>query len=461
MQYLIDSTKAAGKTFENGIVPSIVWEHPEMRSIPQFRQRVKEAQFNNQGVNKFGSVIHAVNGEKVSSLAQSLHDMQWLEGQKFVAQLIWAMWGFSQDEFLGGGANRATAYVKRNITKSRMLYPLMEYFEQKINREVLPYMKGYRKSWKFEFIKDVDLDDQQKISQINSVKINNLNTLINMNFPVDISVKLAGIGDDLTTQEVENLTDTLSKIQLLQLQMQVSGTEGTDVQQGQGGQAQGIDPNAEMGRYNGENAGTPGYQPINFSDYGLGGSGTETRTGEANDQNEAKATMTVKGRDGEVRKCAFISYIDKAGVMKAKVYINHPGEAPSGRKVSRGNRGAYYYITSPGETATPGKVGQAPKTHRPHPGWGQMGGGSAPTPAMGGSVGVGTAGPMNEPIHIEGGDVGVTITMVNGMLQGEMLPTEETQQFLRYVIDQAGSGDAATVISTMIDIAQENGLVVS
>lgn len=137
MQYLIDSTKAAGKTFENGIVPSIVWEHPEMRSIPQFRQRVKEAQFNNQGVNKFGSVIHAVNGEKVSSLAQSLHDMQWLEGQKFVAQLIWSMWGFSQEEFLGGGANRATAYVKRNITKSRMLYPLMEYFEQKIRKSVV------------------------------------------------------------------------------------------------------------------------------------------------------------------------------------------------------------------------------------------------------------------------------------------------------------------------------------
>jgi len=437
MQYLIDSTKAAGKTFENGIVPSIVWEHPDMRSIPQFRQRVKEAQFNNQGANKFGSVIHAVNGEKVSSLAQSLHDMQWLEGQKFVAQLIWAMWGFSQDEFLGGGSNRATAYVKRNITKSRMLYPLMDYFEQKINREILPFIKGYRKSWKFEFLQDKELDDEQKIAQIKSVKISSLNALINMNFPVDISFKLADIGDDLTTDEVENIKDTLSAVQMQQLQMQVAGTQGTDVTQG--GEAAGQDPNAEQGRYNAEGAGTANYQPINFSDYGLGGEGTETRVGEQ----------------------------DEKQFKKAKVYITHPGEAPAGRSVKRGNRGAYYYITSAGQSATQGKKMQAGKTHHAHSGWGggvwPSGGGEGSTGSSSGGSGasLGGEGLGGNQVSISGMNVGVIVSVQGGQLAGMMLPTEETDQFLRYIAEQTQGENAAVVMQTMVQIAKENGLEVT
>jgi len=466
MQYLIDSTKAAGKTFENGIVPSIVWEHPDMRSIPQFRQRVKEAQFNNQGVNKFGSVIHAVNGEKVSSLAQSLHDMQWLEGQKFVAQLIWAMWGFSQEEFLGGGANRATAYVKRNITKSRMLYPLMEYFEQKINREVLPFLRGYRKTWKFEFLKDLDLDDQQKIGQINATKVQNLEAYINMNFPVNMALKLSQIGDDLTTDEVEDITKTISEAQMRMLQQTVSGVQGTDVMQ-QGGEAQGQNPDAEQGRYNGENAGTPGYQPINFSDYGLGGAGTETRTGERNDQIEAKKAETyleVTGRDGIIRKCAADLYHDSRMVLKAKVYINHPGEAPAGRSVKRGNRGAYYYITNPGESATAGKMGQAPKTHHLHPGWGGSAGGAPP--AGGGILGGGGAqiAPQQGEggVTIQGGDIMIMLSVMNGQLMGQMSGTEEEGQFLKYLADQLqGETDPQAIIDAAVKLAEENGLEVT
>ena len=108
IQYLIDSTKAAGKTFENGVVPSIVWEHPEIHTIPQLKQRITELKYNNQGWQRFGSVIHTVQGEKVNSFAHSLVDMQWLKGQKFVAQLVWATCGFSPEEFMGGGENRAS-----------------------------------------------------------------------------------------------------------------------------------------------------------------------------------------------------------------------------------------------------------------------------------------------------------------------------------------------------------------
>ena len=152
VQLLIDSTVAAGKTFQNGLVPSMIIEHPSVYSIDQIQQRIMQMRVDNVGPARFGSTMHLVNGETARMPTQTLHDMEWLEGQKYVAQLVWGFFGFTPDEFVGGDTNRATAYVKRNITKSRLLYPMMRYFEDKINREILPFIKGYKKSWKFAFI---------------------------------------------------------------------------------------------------------------------------------------------------------------------------------------------------------------------------------------------------------------------------------------------------------------------
>ena len=215
IQYLIDSTKAAGKTFENGVVPSVVWEHPEVHTIPQLKQRIAELKYNNQGWQRFGSVIHTVNGEKVTSLAQSLHDMQWLEGQKFVAQLVWATWGFSPEEFMGGGENRASSYVKRNITKSRLLYPLMTFLEQRINREVLPFLKGYRKFWKFSFVRDIELDDEQKVATNNSIKASTFLQYYQSGFPIEASMELSGLDKNKYKFDIDMLEAEIMQNQLM------------------------------------------------------------------------------------------------------------------------------------------------------------------------------------------------------------------------------------------------------
>lgn len=107
IQYLIDSTRAAGKTFANGVVPSIVWKHPQIFDRNQLRQRMEEVRMENQGSYKFGSILHLVRDEDVVTLSHTLHDMEWLEGQRFVAQIIWAMWGFQPEEFIGQSVNRA------------------------------------------------------------------------------------------------------------------------------------------------------------------------------------------------------------------------------------------------------------------------------------------------------------------------------------------------------------------
>ena len=138
IQYLIDSTRAAGKSFQNGVVPSLVYKHPQVADRKQLVQRLTDLRLNNQGPLKFGSTLHLVKDEEVSTLSHKLHEMEWLEGQRFMAQLVWAMWGFQPHEFVGQSVNRATAYVSRNITKSKMLMPICRFLEVVFTRDILP-----------------------------------------------------------------------------------------------------------------------------------------------------------------------------------------------------------------------------------------------------------------------------------------------------------------------------------
>jgi hypothetical protein len=298
---------------------------------------------------------------------------------------------------------------------------MMDYFENKINREVLPYLRGYKKAWKFEYLKDIELDDEQKIAAIYSTKASTVSTYISMNFPIELALKFAGIGDDLATGDVESIKDSINAAQMAMLQEQVSGVAGTDVMAG--------NENDDMGRY-GDDQGS--YMPINVSDYGQGGENTETRTGEKAEQ-EFKGGAAAKAK----KKPA-----EKGTVKKAKVYINHPSEAPKGRSVRRGGRGGYYYITADtgGKSSTASMQARSGAARHGSPkGWQaqkQQDGGGAP--AMGGGGGGGGAPPQvaENQVTITGENVGLVIAVVNGEIVAEALPTEETTEFISTVAQQ-------------------------
>lgn len=205
IQYLIDSTRAAGKTFANGVVPSLVWEHPQVFDQKQLYQRMQEVKKENQGSYRFGSILHTVRDEKVSTLAHTLHDMEWLEGQQFVSQLVWAMFGFQPEEFSGGSANRSTAYVSRNVTKSKMLYPIVRFYERVVNNEILPKMEGYKKEWTFKFNLELDLDDELKRAQIMATQIQGAQLLRNLGVKTKDALKLCKVVDDPTTIVIEEI----------------------------------------------------------------------------------------------------------------------------------------------------------------------------------------------------------------------------------------------------------------
>ena len=188
VQYLIDSTVAAGKTFQNGMIPSIIFTHPNIHEIDQIQQRITQLRVDNQGPIRTGNAMHLIGQETAQTIAQKLHEMEWVEGQKWVAQLIWGYFGFPSDEFVGGDVNRAVAYVHRNVTKSRLLKPMMQYLEDKINTEILPWLKGYEETWEFHFVQELELDDRQKVAQIGSIRTSTLAAALNVGIPRETRV---------------------------------------------------------------------------------------------------------------------------------------------------------------------------------------------------------------------------------------------------------------------------------
>jgi len=300
IQYLIDSTRAAGKTFVNGIVPSLVWEHPDIPTREMLLANIKEIEAMNRGSYKFGGTVHTVANEKISTLSNTLVDMQWLEGQKFVASIIWGMWGFSSSEFIDSDESRAGAYVARNITQSRMLRPLLKLFERKVNREILPYLRGYKEDWRFQFIDSDDLTEQLHHAQINATRASTASTYVNMGVAPDLALKIAGVGDELTDEERARLS----------LMYPPDGMQ-------------------RALEYDGDPTGDSDYYlPMTLQQKRYNQAGTGT-----NDTRDATDAPDERDRFSETTR-----------LRKARVYIRDASQAPKGVSVQRGDRGGLYYI---------------------------------------------------------------------------------------------------------------------
>jgi len=210
LEYMIDSTKAAGMTFANGVGPSLIWKHPDLSSIEQLEERNMEVELENKGAENFGNILHLIGQEEVDSIFPQLMNMQWLEGQKFISSIIWAMFGFSESEFTSGDANRATAYINQNITKSKMLAPILRHLETVINDEILPLLDGYQEGWKFEFKPVQELDDKLKQAQYLQAQATVVKSYVDMNVPLEEAMRLAEVEEEHITAVMEAI-DTVGQ----------------------------------------------------------------------------------------------------------------------------------------------------------------------------------------------------------------------------------------------------------
>jgi hypothetical protein len=303
----------------------------------------------------------------------------------------------------------------------------MDFIEKKMDREVLPYLKGYRKGWKFLFLRDVDLDDDQKIAQTSSVRAGTVAQYIGLGFTASQAMRLSGLQDELKLMDEQSLDDQIFQFNL---------------QQAVGGEAD-MGSEGEMGRYDGENAGTGGYVPVNVSDYGQGGENTEQRFGEKEEKEYRKGESEEKSKD-VIQITNRIRKKDAEKVVKAKVYINSPSEAPKGRTVKRGARGGYYYITSEKQPAHPknpaGRQAKPRMKHKHREGWGvKVKDDTEPKdfeepepPDVGGAT---------RYLIVEGDDVSFYLMDFNGKVSAEALANEASRAFIDQIRGCFRSGD--------------------
>ena len=442
IQYLIDSTVAAGKTFQNGMIPSLILNHPNIYDINQIQQRLTQLKFENQGPTRTGTVMHLVNGESAQTLAQKLHDMEWVEGQKFVAQLVWGYFGFPSDEFIGGNSTGAVAYVHRNVTKSRLLKPMMKYLEDKINREILPFLKGYKKTWEFHFLQELELDDKQKVAQTGAIRMGSISAGLGAGMPARLAYKIAN-DEPLTKSDLEEL-DQAKQDMMMQEMGGFGGDEGNDDILG----------DQEQGRYG---QGSEMYQPVNVSDYK--GAGDKADQASRHDENiETRKAQYIQGDEFYKADVKYEIISANENFAKARVYLKPGQAAPEGRTIRQGNRGRSYYLTTLKQQTTHTKK----KKNRS---WGSGGGGSggggddeeqehsAPdAPQIEGA---------KTTVKVTGDGIGVIAGIVSGKLVVKSLKSKETTGFIRKVVACAGGDDAGKFISCMKEIARKEDLEIS
>ena len=214
-RYLMSSTVSAGKIMDNGLVTNLVFKHPDIGTIQTLKQRLDSSKQVNQGADNFGKTLHLIGNEDVSTVSNTLVDMEWLKGQQFVFKIVMNIFGFPASEFGmdSGTESRSTAYVQRNIMRTRMLATILSLLEDKINREILPYIKGYDKEWVFSFQRSVDLDDLIKESHITAQRASSFSIFVHEGVPPLLALKLAGLGKELAPEERDMLSDEMSVIE--------------------------------------------------------------------------------------------------------------------------------------------------------------------------------------------------------------------------------------------------------
>lgn len=205
--YLIKSTIAGGKIMDNGLNAGLVMKHPDIRSVEVLESRLANVKHANTGADNFGKTLHLIGNEDVSSVSHTLVDMEWIKGQQFIFKVVMNLFGFPASEFSMDdiSAGRASMYIARNIMRSRMLATILSNIEDKINREILPHLRGYRKGWKFSFQRSIDLDDQTKSAHIMSTRASGFSMFASQGIPVELSLKLAGFGEELSPSDKEAL----------------------------------------------------------------------------------------------------------------------------------------------------------------------------------------------------------------------------------------------------------------
>lgn len=212
---LMSGTVVFGKIMDNGLVTNLVFKHPDIASRETLRKRLAGLQNENTGAQNYGKTLHLIGNEEVTTVSHNLMDMQYIESQKFGITIIANLFGIPASEFSFESAaqSRSSSSRDRDIRNSRMLSTLLTLIEGKINREMLPHLRGYNESWTFSFNKVTNKDDELKQATITQTNMASLVMAVQQaGMPVDIAIKLTGFGSQLSSEERDRIMDMVSTL---------------------------------------------------------------------------------------------------------------------------------------------------------------------------------------------------------------------------------------------------------
>lgn len=170
INYMMDSTLAQSKYWDNGLFIGGQIDMPDVKDINELKRLQAYYESKLRGAKKYNKWLVTGGGTTVKSTPFTPQTMQWMDSQKWFAKLIFAIFkvtpselGFTED------LNRATGLQQMEIFKSKAIAPILGMLEEAMNREIL--WKYFGKELKFEFKREMSLDDRKKVADIDSIRL--------------------------------------------------------------------------------------------------------------------------------------------------------------------------------------------------------------------------------------------------------------------------------------------------
>ena len=177
LNYLMDSTNAQSKLFENGLFIGGQIDHPDLKDPKELKRKALEYKKNLQGPKKAGKWLVTGGNVKVTGFPFNPEQMQWLDGQKWFAKLVLSIFKIAPSEIgWTEDLNRATGFQQMNIHKSRAIRPVLTCLENVFNSSLV--WKKFN-DIKFKYSHTLDLEDKMKQAQIDDIYVKNGKVTIN------------------------------------------------------------------------------------------------------------------------------------------------------------------------------------------------------------------------------------------------------------------------------------------
>ena len=178
VDYLSSSVNANRKYWENGMFIGGQIDHPDVTDIDEMQERSEMYAAELKGEQNYNKWLLTFGGTKITPLAFTNQEMQWLQASEFFGRIVFAIFKVTPSELgFTDGMNHATAQIQSEIYKSKGVQNILGVLEEFINREII--WKHFHEDVEFKFDTSLDLGDKQTQTNIDHTQLEDGVTTIN------------------------------------------------------------------------------------------------------------------------------------------------------------------------------------------------------------------------------------------------------------------------------------------